>query len=76
MDNLVKVKFKGHEYWAEANFAEPGADTPLAKLHHCNENGELLWEHVFSDSFAHLGSDGIIRRYHEEIGKREDLQAA
>ena len=25
-------------------------------------------------SFAHLGDDGIIRRYHEEIGTKADLE--
>lgn len=45
----------------------------LAYLEHCDENGDVTWESMASDSFAHLFSDGRIKRYQQVIGNEKDL---
>jgi hypothetical protein len=45
----------------------------LAYPEHVDDDGQVKWDHVFSDSFAHVQSDGTIRRYGATIGSRDDL---
>jgi len=68
----TKVEFQGTQYWLQN---EPDTDFgALAPLEHCDESGNILMEHCFSISFAHLWPDGNISRYGMPIGKREDLR--
>lgn len=64
-----RVRFPGHgEFW----LLEGGA---LAQPEHCDEQGEIKDFRValFGDSYAHLFPDGVICRYKQVIGRREDL---
>jgi hypothetical protein len=45
----------------------------LAYPNHVDADGHVKIEHVFSDSFAHVNSDGTISRYGARIGTRDDL---
>jgi hypothetical protein len=45
----------------------------LAFPEHIDEEGCVKWEHVFSESFAHVCSDGAIRRFGAVIGNISDL---
>ena len=66
----IKVKFRGETYWfltkADGDFG------PLAPLNHCDNEGNVT--QFWAESFAHVGEDGKIRRYHSVIGTREDLE--
>ena len=61
--------FKGEELYLMGDLKDGGA---LAYKDHVDLQGELVvgW---MTDSFAHLGSDGNVRRYHEIIGTSKDL---
>jgi hypothetical protein len=52
---------------------DAGSGGALALPEHVDEDGNLKLEHAFSDSFAHVGDDGKIRRYGEVIGSVSDL---
>jgi hypothetical protein len=66
-----RVMFQDREFW----FRDSGGAGPLAPLEHCNEDGSLKLAHALSSiSFAHVYSDGTIRRYGEIIGHRADLR--
>lgn len=67
----IKINYHGAEFWFLQNEDGSGA---VAPLHHCEGNGDLNTEFMFSsDSFAHVGSDRIMRRYGEELGKIEEF---
>lgn len=57
-----------------------GIDTPLwVRRSTLNDgDGPIMREPdhdlSFQDSFAHLCSDGVIRRYHEQIGSIDDIR--
>jgi len=59
--------FKGEKFF----LLDGGA---MAYPDHIDEDGGLNLIHAFtSDSFAHIYSDGIIKRWGKEIGKHSDL---
>lgn len=69
-----KVSFPGHGVFWFLEEPEGSGRGPLAPLGHCDENGNVSLEAAFfEDSYAQVGWDGLIRRFHEVIGKREDL---
>lgn len=75
VDASIKVRFPGHgEFWFLAGDDGTG---PLAPQDHCDERGEIvdLGVALLADSYAHVCSDGIIRRYRQQIGTIADLQA-
>ena len=57
-----KVRFQGNEYLLIGDLESGG---PIA-TQGAYENGEV--------SYAHLGCDGVIRRYCQEIGTKDDLE--
>lgn len=72
--DYVRVRLGDVELWAERRALEPGGNGALAPLHHVSD-GELDLAHCFGgDSYAHVFEDGQILRYHERIGRREDLE--
>jgi hypothetical protein len=71
----TKVRLKGEVYWLLSELAE-GDGQAIAPPHHCGQDGEILPEYAFADSFAHLWPDGRITRYGQRIGMREDLEVA
>jgi hypothetical protein len=64
------VEFQGKRYWLLEMGDGSGA---LAYLEHCDENGEVTFDHAMDTSFAHLYPDGHISRYGVRIGAKEDL---
>lgn len=60
------VEFKGDEYILIS-------DSPVLKKAHGAMTTPELFRHG-KMSYAHLGEDGVIRRFHTEIGTREDLR--
>lgn len=71
LQDTIKVRFKGEEYWLLAGEISGRA---LAYMKHIDEDKNIKPEHVFSDSFAHLIDDGRIMRYGKQIGTQEDLE--
>jgi hypothetical protein len=69
----VRVSFKGKEYWLLEQTPGLPPGRPLAYIHHCDDEGELLGKHVSSESFAHVRPDGI-NRFGTIIGQPEDLE--
>lgn len=70
----IKVKFQGTEYWLLCVGEFSGGGRAIAPLRHCDDEGHPLPCSVFEDSFAHLCSDGCIRRYGKVIGTQLDLE--
>ena len=68
----MKVKFGEMVLWLLGSIETGGA---LAPLEHVDDKGDIKdWDIALSgESYAHLGCDGKIRRFHEVIGTREDL---
>jgi len=66
----ILVEFNGQRFWylghalTELNYA-------LAYLHQCDDNGDVI---ELADSYAHVCSDGIIRRFGKVIGTIRDLR--
>lgn len=48
-------------------------DHALAPLDHCDQDGEVLRDKVFENSYAYVYSDGTIMRYGKQVGKISDL---
>ncbi|CAN1724452.1 protein of unknown function [Hyphomicrobium sp. 1Nfss2.1] len=71
MSEKLAVRLDGKALWWLRN--EDGSG-PLAPLHHCDATGELEFEAIFEDSYAHVMRDGSILRYHRQIGTRDDLE--
>ena len=72
MTNIL-VEFKGERYiWMRD---DDGSDNgPIAYIEHIDGNGHVnVYDAFFSDSFAHV-FDGVIKRYHDEIGTIADLK--
>jgi hypothetical protein len=70
-DNQL-VDFPGHgRFWF---LLDDAGDGPLAPVEHCDENGDVTADHMFSDSYAHVSASGVIKRYHKIIGHRDDLR--
>jgi hypothetical protein len=47
---------------------------PLAPLEHIDDDGYVnVYDALYSDSYAHVFSDGSIRRYGEIVGRVDDL---
>lgn len=70
MDTVnVHVRFNGTEFWWIKN---RNGDGPLAPLSHCNEAGDI--ENMMGVSYAHVFSDGVIRRFRQAIGTVKDLE--
>lgn len=64
----MKVKFGEMVLWLLGSIETGGA---LAPLEHVDDKGDIKdWA---GESYAHLGRDGKIRRFHKVIGTREDL---
>lgn len=51
----------------------PDGTGALAFPHHIDEDGHVMLEHCFSESYAHVCADGCIRRYGTVIGSVGDL---
>lgn len=64
-----KVTLYGRHLWAMDGDDEP--DYPLAEKNHCDANGQL--EEWCETSYAHVGADGNILRFHSIIGTAADL---
>lgn len=46
----------------------------LAPAEHFGDDGNLTIEAgLFEESYAHVFEDGLIRRYHQVIGSKDDL---
>jgi hypothetical protein len=69
-ENSIPVTFKGENYIWLKNDDGSGA---LAYPQHVDQDGNVKMEHAFSDSFAHVMSDGAIMRYRTQIGTRDEL---
>lgn len=65
------VEFNGEKYWWIKDSSGSG---PLAPLEHCDAEGHVVFEHMFSESFAHIYSNGIINRFGKQIGDVSDLK--
>jgi len=67
----IKIKYQGDYFWFQQNEDGSGAISPLE---HCFKNGKLDFSKAFSsDTFAHVGTDRIMRRYRMELGKIDDF---
>jgi hypothetical protein len=60
--SIYRVRFKGENYLLIGDLPRGGA----IALEETYLRGDV--------SFAHLGWDGLIRRYNEVIGERQDLE--
>lgn len=74
---FVRVRFQGTEYFLLEERI-PGGGRALAPLHHFTADGKItdLRFALTGESFAHVGSDGTIRRFHAVIGNITDLEVA
>lgn len=72
-ETTVKVRLNGQIYWLlqEGQFIHGRCISPLE---HCDDLGNVLPAAAFKDSYAHLGKDGLIRRYRSVIGSADDLE--
>lgn len=68
----MKIQFENKTYYFFGEKLEDGG--PLAFPNQVDESGNLKLEHVFSESFAHLFSDGIIRKHGKEIGTIKNIK--
>lgn len=68
-----KVTFQGQSYWLITGGDETEGAL-LAYPEHCDEQGDILPEHIFSDSYAHVYPSGGILRYGSQIGTAEELE--
>lgn len=67
----IPVELPGHgKFWW---IREPDNSGALAPHDHCTESGNLIFEALFGDSYAHVYPDGTIKRYNSTIGHRDDL---
>jgi len=57
----TKIKFKGKTYYLIGNLEDGGAIATKEQY----ENGEC--------SYAHLHADGLVRRFGEVIGNKDDI---
>ncbi len=71
--STIKVRFRGNAYWLLSEL-RPGLGRALAYPEHCDHTGEVSLRFGWNESFAHLCSDGVIRRYRKDIGVAEDLE--
>lgn len=60
---MMKIRFQGKEWLFVGDSLEEGGAITTPEWY---EDGIV--------SYAHLSPDGIVRRYHEEIGTIEDIQ--
>lgn len=70
----IRVELPGHGvFWFLEDDAGGGA---LAPFDHCDPDGHIadLGTALFVESYAHLFSDGVIRRYGAAIGHRDELR--
>lgn len=68
----MKIEFKGNQYvFLGKDLNESGA---LAYLEHCDENENIRFEHVLSESFAHYYPKSGIFRFGKKIGDWEDIK--
>jgi hypothetical protein len=65
----VKVRLNGVVYWLVESTLFAGRC--IAPLEHCDTLGNPV---VLADAYAHLGPDGLIRRYCSVIGSADDLE--
>lgn len=73
MAEAIKVRFNGVDLiWLKDEFGE-GA---LAYPDHVDDTGNIAFQHVMSDSYAHVFSDGTIRRYGQTVGTVKDLDGS
>jgi len=71
-EQTTKVHLPGHgTFWFLANADGEG---PLARLEHCDERGKLHWSLAPRTSYAHVYTDGVIRRFGQVIGQVGDLE--
>ena len=70
-EESIKVWVDGERYWFLQN---PDGSGPIAPLDHCEEDGTFNMFTAFSsDTFAHVGTDRIMRRYGRELGTVESF---
>jgi hypothetical protein len=69
--DTVHVRLNGRDLVWLKNLDGGG---PLAYPEHVDADGNVKLEHVFSDSYAQVGVDGLIRRHHQVIGQVGDLE--
>jgi hypothetical protein len=70
----IEVEFNGLRLFVEENVLRGEGDGPLAPPEHI-EDGELNPFACFrSDSYAHVRSDGVIKRFRAVIGTVADLK--
>lgn len=70
-EESIKVNIDGQDYWF---LQETDGGGPVAPLIHCDKEGNLNIANMFSsDTFAHVGSDRIVRRYGAILGKIDDF---
>ncbi len=70
-EGAIPVVFNGERYvWLKKS----DGTGPLAYPDHVDEDGYVTIDHMMSDSFGHVMSDGKIWRYREIIGSVDDLQ--
>ena len=69
----VLVEFQGRRYWYMGDSLSD-LNHALAPLEHCDEDGDITFEHCCSESFAHVYSNGRILRFGHQIGVIGDLK--